>query len=591
MKNENGKTIYVGKAKNLKNRARSYFTKSSTKNNLKNNLLVQDIKNIDYIVTESESEALLLEASLIKEKKPIYNIRLKDDKNFPYLKINLNEKWPKVSITRKIDNDGSKYFGPYTSPGTARKNLEIINKIFPWRSCSKKITGNDLRPCLDFFLNRCIAPCTSYCTKEEYDEVILQTILFLEGKTTKVTDSLTASMMSAAKNLEFEKAARCREQINSMKKMINHKSVVSSTLMFEADIVGLVKNKDKVQCHVLHFRGNRIISSESNNIENILGNNENEIMQQFILQYYTKNHLPPKEIYYNFHPNDKHDLDLYLRNLSSKKIILTLPRQGIKKKLIDLAIENANEDMLKNIKSSTAIGTNITEGLITIMNELQLTDIPKRIECYDISHIQGSDIVGSMVVFENGLPKKNKYRRFKIKTLKNQDDYQAINEMLSRRLKRMQELTEVNLKNGWHEKPDLMIIDGGRGQLNAAIEVLLQTGIKNIAVCGLAKKNEEIYVDNLDEPIKLPLGTPGINLLQRIRDEAHRFAITYHRNLRSKRQVRSILDEIPGIGKAKKISIMNHFGTINKLKKATEEDIAEVNGISKYLAEQIKRRI
>ncbi|MFB0900482.1 MAG: GIY-YIG nuclease family protein, partial [Dehalococcoidia bacterium] len=256
MKNENGKTIYVGKAKNLKNRARSYFTKSSTKNNLKNNLLVQDIKNIDYIVTESESEALLLEASLIKEKKPIYNIRLKDDKNFPYLKINLNEKWPKVSITRKIDNDGSKYFGPYTSPGTARKNLEIINKIFPWRSCSKKITGNDLRPCLDFFLNRCIAPCTSYCTKEEYDEVILQTILFLEGKTTKVTDSLTASMMSAAKNLEFEKAARCREQINSMKKMINHKSVVSSTLMFEADIVGLVKNKDKVQCHVLHFRGN-----------------------------------------------------------------------------------------------------------------------------------------------------------------------------------------------------------------------------------------------------------------------------------------------------------------------------------------------
>tara|TARA_B110000116_G_scaffold269935_1_gene286901 strand:- start:229 stop:2061 length:1833 start_codon:yes stop_codon:yes gene_type:complete len=590
MKNDNDKIIYVGKAKNLRKRVKSYFRTSQMSQDIKTNQLVKNIFDIDYLVTENESEALILEASLIREKKPKYNIRLKDDKNFPYLKINLKEQWPKVSITRNIDDDDSRYFGPFTSPGSARKNLETLNKLFPWRSCTKKITGKDERPCLDYFINRCIAPCTSFCTKDEYDQVIHQTIQFMEGKTDYVTNSLKTAMDDAARNLEYEKAGRIRDQIKSIKMLENYQSSVSTTTNLEADAIAIMQENHQIQYNVLHFRGNRIISADGNQIFNELNKSNDEIINYFILQYYSKKNPPPKNIYINIAPKDTSSIEIYLSNIANKKILVSRPIKGFKKRLVDLSVENANEGLLKKIIPNDYSPTNIEQGLQAVMDELQLSNLPNRIECYDISHIQGSDMVGSMVVFENGIPKKSDYRRFKIKSLHSQDDYLAIKEIFSRRLARLEDKVKEN-NSSWKKKPDLVIIDGGKGQLNAALEVLLEIGIKDITVCGLAKKNEEIYVADLAEPIILKHGTPGITLMQRVRDEAHRFAVTYHRKLRSKRQIKSILDNIDGIGKSKKELLLNNFGSIEKLKKASKEDLAAIDGISLSLAFKIKQSI
>ena len=587
MKDINNKIIYVGKAKNIRKRVKSYFRNSTQKKNHKIQLLVNDIKDVDYLVTENESEALILEANLIREKKPIYNIRLKDDKSFPYLKIDLQDDWPRVSITRHLKNDGSRYFGPFTSPGSARKNLDTINKIFPWRSCTKKITGKDNRPCLDYFIKRCIAPCTSYCSKEEYDEVIQQTILFLEGKTDRVTNQLEKEMINASGNLDYEKAGRIRDQILSIRKLEKYTSTVSSTKDFNADAIALINKNNATYYNVMHFRGKRLISSDSNKIENGLFNTDEEILRHFLLQYYSERNMPPQSILTNIIPKEKKMIERRLSQLTSKKTSLLKPSRGFKMRLMQLAIENANEYLLKNITNNLSITNNIEEGMHILANELELIEKPNRIECYDISHIQGTDIVGSMVVFENGRPNTKKYRRFKIKSINSQDDYLAIKEIFTRRLKRMQDKNVE--KNDWHSKPNLVVIDGGKGQLNAALEALLQTGVKDITVCGLAKKNEEIYVADLNEPIRLQPGTPGITLLQRIRDEAHRFAISYHRNLRSKRLVKSLLDDIEGVGEIKKQLLIEKFGSIEKIKKASKKDLSEINGIGKILASKIKR--
>ncbi len=588
MKDINNKIIYVGKAKNIRKRVKSYFRNSTQRENHKIKLLVNEIQEVDYLVTENESEALILEANLIREKKPIYNIRLKDDKSFPYLKIDLQDDWPRVSITRNLKNDGSKYFGPFTSPGSARKNLETINKIFPWRSCTKKITGKDKRPCLDYFIKRCIAPCTSYCSKEEYDDVIQQTILFLEGKTDNVTSQLEKEMAHSSKNLDYEKAGRIRDQIISIKKLEKYTSTVSSTKDFNADAIALINKNNQTYYNVLHFRGKRLISSDSNKIENRLFNTDEEVLRHFLLQYYSQRNLPPQSILTNIIPKEKKMIEGRLSQLTNKKTVIMKPSRGFKMRLTQLAIENANEYLLKNIASNLSITNNVEKGMQIITDELELIEKPNRIECYDISHIQGTDIVGSMVVFENGQPNTKKYRRFKIKSINSQDDYLAIKEIFTRRLKRMQDKT-IKGKNDWNSKPNLVVIDGGKGQLNAALEALLQTGIKDITVCGLAKRNEEIYVADLNEPIRLEPGTPGITLLQRIRDEAHRFAISYHRNLRSKRQVKSLLDDIEGVGQMKKQLLIEKFGSIDKIKKASREDLSTINGIGEILASKIKR--
>ena len=589
MKNVSKDIIYVGKAKNIRKRVKSYFRNSTQNENHKIQLLVNEIEDIDYLVTENESEALILEANLIREKKPTYNIRLKDDKSFPYLKIDLHNEWPRVSITRNLQNDGSRYFGPYTSPGSARKNLETINKIFPWRSCTKKITGKDERPCLDYFIKRCIAPCTSYCTKKEYDEVIQQTILFLEGKTDHVTKQLNQEMNNASKNFDYEKAARIRDQIHSIKKLEKYSSTVSSTTDLNADVIGLINDKGSTIYNVLHFRGKRLISNDSNQLNNDLAQDDQEVLSHFLLQYYTKKNLPPQYVLTNIIPKQKTLIEQQLSQFANKKISIIKPSRGFKKRLVQLAIENAHEYLLKNINSNISTISNNEQGLQIIADELELIEKPSRIECYDISHIQGTDIVGSMVVFENGKPNTKKYRRFKLKSINSQDDYLAIKEIFTRRLKRMQDSAAEN--NDWHTKPSLVVIDGGRGQLNAALEALLQTGIKDITVCGLAKKNEEIYVADLNEPIRLQAGTPGITLLQRIRDEAHRFAISYHRNLRSKRQIKSILDDIDGIGHSKKKLLIDKFGSIDKIKKANKKELAAINGIGEILASKIKRSL
>ncbi len=590
MKDASKDIIYVGKAKNIRKRVKSYFRNSTQNENHKIQLLVNEIEDIDYLVTENESEALILEANLIREKKPTYNIRLKDDKSFPYLKIDLHNDWPRVSITRNLQNDGSRYFGPYTSPGSARKNLETINKIFPWRSCTKKITGKDERPCLDYFIKRCIAPCTSYCTKKEYDEVIQQTMLFLEGKTDHVTKQLNQEMNNASKNFDYEKAARIRDQIHSIKKLEKYSSTVSSTTDLNADVIGFINDKGSTIYNVLHFRGKRLISNDSNQLNNDLAQDDQEVLSHFLLQYYTKKNLPPQYVLTNIIPKQKTLIEQQLSQFANKKISIIKPSRGFKKRLVQLAIENANEYLLKKISSNISVNNNLEQGLQIITDELELIEKPSRIECYDISHIQGTDIVGSMVVFENGKPNTKKYRRFKLKSMNSQDDYLAIKEIFTRRLKRMQE-KNTDDKNDWHSKPNLVVIDGGRGQLNAALEVLLQTGIKDITVCGLAKKNEEIYVADLNEPIRLQAGTPGITLLQRIRDEAHRFAISYHRNLRSKRQIKSILDDIDGIGHSKKKLLIDKFGSIDKIKKANKKELAAINGIGEILASKIKRSL
>jgi excinuclease ABC subunit C len=579
-KDKEGKVIYVGKAANLNSRVRSYFGAPSSLS-AKVQRLVSKIQDFEFIVTNSEQEALILECNMIKKYTPRYNVRLKDNKTFPYLKIDIDEDWPGVYITRRVQKDGAKYFGPFASPGSVRKTLRLIDKIFPFRSCSKHIEGKDKRPCLDYYIHRCLGPCIGAVEKQEYHDVINQVILFLQGKQELILRELKAKMKAAALQLHFERAALLRDQINAIEAVIEGQRIAIK-LQGEKDVIGLAQNKEQAYVELFSIRNSKLIGQDYFIMEGVQGEPPGQIMTSFVKQYYASaSYIPPLILLQ--HPVDEPEvLSEWLEQQRGGRVELQVPQRGAKKKLVDTAAENAAQGL--ELSQAKEMKTEIiTSGLRELKQKLRLPKMPRRIECYDVSNIQGALAVGSMVVLEKGRPKPAHYRRFRIKTVAGADDYAMIQETLRRRFKR-----GLTGEGAWAITPDLVLIDGGKGQLNAALELRQELGLGSIPMASLAKENEEVFIPGDRKPVYIAKDSPALHILQRARDEAHRFAISYHRRLRHKEAIASTLDNIPGIGPRRKKALLKKFGSIEAIKEASPEDLSQTEGITSALAQKVK---
>ena len=606
MRDAGGQVIYVGKAAHLRNRVRSYFG-SPLSMEEKTRLLSDAIADFEYVVTHTEQEALHLEAALVKRHQPIFNIRLKDDKHYPYLKVDLKDPWPRVYITRRVDQDGARYFGPFANAGSVRRTLDVVNKLFPWRSCTKTITGTDARPCLDYFINRCIAPCTSYCTKEEYDEVIRQVILFLEGRTEEVIRSLKGEMKQASVSMEYERAARLRDQIESVER-VTERQTVASTRPADEDIFGLARGDTDAMVQVLFIRGIKMVNVDSFTLDGTKDEADGDVMASFIKQFYESATYIPKRVVVPIELPERALIESWLAERRGGRVELLVPQRGEKRRLVEMAANNARESLdMARVKWLADRGKT-HNALTQLQEELDLPGLPARIECYDISNTQGTSSVGSMVVFGDGHPRPQEYRRFRIKSVTGANDVASMAEVLRRRFRRAREnllretgaeapAVDAALKSGARDDesfaamPDLVIIDGGKGQLSAVTDVMREMGVKHIPTVGLAKQHEEIYVQDVSEPIVLARTSEALYLVQRIRDEAHRFAITYHRGVRGKSSIQSALDAIPGVGPKRKKALLKKFGSVRGIREAAVEEIAATVGFTAALAEKVKASV
>lgn len=573
MKNAQGEIIYVGKAIVLKNRVRSYFQAGSNATP-KVRVMVAQIVDLEYIVTANEVEALILESNLIKKHRPRYNIMLKDDKSYPYIKLTLQEEFPRVFITRKLIKDGAKYFGPYTSAGAVHQTLKLLKKIFPLRSCRKM---DSKRPCLEYHIKRCLAPCSGNISKEDYDQMVQGVNLFLEGRSDLLLKQLKVLMQEASKNMHYEEAAGLRDQINSIEILRQQQTAV--TIAGDVDVVGMAIDEQGVCAQVFFVRAGKVVGRDHFLLTANLEDNQTDILTAFIQQYYNKVAFIPKEIILpiDLPASEITVLSDWLSSLKKQRVQLLSPKRGLKKDLLDLANENAaillkEENELRQQKENAEL-----KAVNMLQDALGLEGFLHRIDCFDISHIQGAETVASMVVFKDGKESKKDYRRFKLKTVEGKpDDFKSMQEVVLRRYSKYEDL------------PDLIVIDGGKGQLSSALEVIRGLGLE-MPVIGLAKKMEEIFQEGISESLLLSKDSPAIHLLQRIRDEAHRFAITYHRKLRSKRNMVSVLDNIPGIGENRRKALWQKFNSIQAIKEADVEELSEVPGINKSVAEAIHR--
>ncbi len=582
-RNAKGQVIYVGKAARLRDRVRSYFG-SPHSLEPKTYALRQQVDDLEYIVTNNAAEALLLEAALIKRHQPFFNVRLKDDKRYPYLRIDVQNPWPRVAIVRRVEKDGARYFGPYASASSVRATLDLVKKLFPWRSCTKEITGRDPRPCLDYYIKRCIAPCTGYCTKEEYDEVIQQVILFLEGKTGDVLRRLRAQMEEAAERLDFERAAMLRDQIRAIERTIERQTV-ATTKDEDADIFGLARSGDQACVQVFFVRGTHIVGRDHFVLEGTEGEPDEVVLASFLEQYYEGAQYVPRLVCVPVEPAERREL---LEMLASKRgalVELRVPQRGEKRRLVDMANENARETLELLKVKWLADRSKTDRALEQLQEELALPAPPRRIECYDNSNLHGTAAVSSMVVFIDGKPEPKQYRRFRVKSVKGIDDFATMAEVMRRRFRRAADPEQA--EDSW-ELPDLVIVDGGKGQLNAALAAMREVGVHEIPVVALAKRHEELYLPGEEDPIALPRGSEALFLVQRIRDEAHRFALMYHRKLRSKAATESALDAIPGIGPKRKKALLRKFGSVQGVREASIDEIAATVGFTRTLAERVK---
>ena len=579
-KDKEGKVIYVGKANNLNSRVRSYLGARSSLP-VKVRRLVSKIRDFEFIVTDSEQEALILECNMIKKYTPYYNINLKDNKTFPYLKININDDWPGVYVTRRVQKDGAKYFGPFASSGSVRKTLRLIEKIFPFRSCSKQIEGKDQRPCLDYYIQRCLGPCVGAVEKQEYRDVINGVILFLQGKQEIILRELNAKMKAAATQLHFERAALLRDQIKAIEAVIEGQKIATK-LQGEKDVIALAQNKELAYVEILSIRNSKLIGQDHFIMEGTQDESPGQILTSFVKQYYASASYIPPLILLQHAVDEPAVLPEWLGHQRGGRVELQVPQRGAKRKLVDTAADNAAQRLAlaqaKEMKTEV-----ITSGLRELKQKLHLPKMPRRIECYDVSNIQGTLAVSSMVVLEKGRPKPAHYRRFRIKTVAGADDYAMIQETLKRRFKR-------GLTGGgtWALVPDLVLIDGGKGQLNAALELRRELGLDSVPMASLAKENEEVFIPGDHKPVYLPKNSPALHILQRARDEAHRFAISYHRRLRRKESITSALDYISGIGPRRKKALLKKFGSIEAIKEASLEELSQTVGITPALARKVK---
>lgn len=572
MKNADEKIIYIGKAKNLKNRVKSYFMEK--KDRPKTYVLMSHFNSLEYIITNSEKEALILEANLIKKHRPRYNIRLKDDKRYPYVKLT-NEEFPKLILTRNIGKTGT-YYGPFTDVGSVNETVKLLKSLFKIRTC-KRMDG----PCLNYQIDLCDAPCAGKISKEEYNEHIKKIDLFFQGKYTKIIKDLEAEMKEASQNQEFEKAAVLRDQINSIHEVME-KQFVEFLEETDQDIIATSFKDNAAIVVVMSIRNGNIIGRDDFMMSTTKEDKSDEVISAFIKQYYGINRHVPKEILIEEDIPDKTLIEDWLTDIRGNKVHIHIPQKGTKLRLVRMATKNA--DIIKNQKEK------MDNSMIEVKKYLKLPHLPRVIEGYDISNISGKLAVGSKVSFLDGKPNKRQYKHYRMQT-PGPDDYAMMKELLTRRLKNVAEYYKIEEKERTPLEhgtiPDLILIDGGKGQLGVAYEVLKEYNLTFIPIIGLAKEFEEIFIPKSNIPIRIPDNNEGLHLLQRVRDEAHRFGVTYHRKLRSKKITESSLDNIPGIGEKRKISLLKTLKSIDEVKNASVDELAEVNLINRSLAETI----
>lgn len=597
MKNSLGEVIYVGKAKVLKNRVRQYF-QNSKNHSEKVRAMVKNIAEFEYIVTDSEMEALILECNLIKKYSPRYNIALKDDKFYPFIKITTNEDFPRVYVTRNFAKDGNRYFGPYTNGTAVYEVMGLIKKLFPLRTCKKAIVegGEPTRACLNYHINLCKAPCAGYISKAEYWEMIDEIINILNGTDTSIIKKLKLEMEKAAEELEFEKAAKIRDRILAIQ-LISEKQKMFTVKEGDEDFIDLYTDEKDGCAQVFFVREGKVTGREHFMIENISDDPVKEVISSFIASFYGGTAQIPKTIYVPEEIEDQELIEKFLTEKRGSKVWIKVPKKGDKKNLLDMVRNNA-KIMLDQFKEKMVEEKELNKSALTeLADVLGLDSLPARIEAYDISNIQGVDSVGTMVVFENGKAKNSDYRRFKIKSVKGPNDYESMREILSRRFSHgLEEVNKIKERNLEYSKgkfcifPDLIMMDGGKGQVNIALEVLKDFGIE-IPVCGLVKDHKHrtrgIIFNN--EEILIRRGSGLMNLITRVQDEVHRYAITYHRSLRDKRTLHSILEDIPRIGEKRRRNLLMKFGSIDNIKKASMEELLDTPGIDKRAAESIKQ--
>lgn len=594
MRDADGRIIYVGKAVNLRNRVRSYFH-AGAQQHPRTRQMVSKIENIEWIVVGSELEALILEMNLIKKHRPHYNVRLKDDKHYPYIKVHWANPFPTVTVTRQMVRDGSRYFGPYTGVWAVHQTLDIVRRIFPFLTCDREITGKDERACLYYDIKLCTAPCIGAVDQEQYRNILEDLCQFLDGRTEKIVSRLRDEMEQAAENLNFERAAMLRDQIRAIENVVEHQKVVSSEYI-DSDVLALARSDGEACVQVFFIRGGKLIGRDYFLLEGAADASDADVMAEFIKQFYDQASVVPPQVLL---PHEVEEAQIIRQWLSQKRadnmVEILTPRQGQQQELLQMATENAVET-LRALQAQWQADTHRQEqALSELQSALGVSAPLNRIECYDISNTQGTAAVGSMVVFDKGTPKKAFYRHFNIRSVSGPDDFASMEEVLTRRFNRWKSAQEVGSAPGkkldpsFALLPDLLMVDGGKGQLGRAVLVLEKFGLLgSVPVVGLAKQNEELFVPGKDVSILLPRQSQGLYLIQRIRDEAHRFAITAHRKLRTKKGLASRLDTVPGIGPARRRELLKHFGSIEDIQAATLEELMAVPGINLALAQALK---
>lgn len=582
MKDDKGEVIYVGKARSLKNRLRSYF-QSGAQHDAKVRAMVEKVWDFEYILTDTEREALVLESNLIKELRPHYNIRIKDDKHYPYLRLSVQECYPRLSVVRKVEKDRARYFGPYPNAGAVRDMLKLLKRVFPLRSCNREVSfGVPLgRPCLNCHLKQCLGPCTGKVSEEQYRQVVKRIEMLLDGKHEALLEGMRRQMLEESENLNFERAALIRDQIRAIE-IVVEKQKFDAARLEDRDVVGMARGLEEACVVLFHMREGKVVGRESVFLSGTAEQSRGDVLSAFLVQFYAYAPYLPKEIIVDEEPSDHDTLEQVLSRQRGGKVSLLVPKRGAKKAIAELASRNALQVLEERWSRVAGKQELARRGLEELAFYLGLSTHLHRVECYDISNIQGSLSVGSLVVFKDAQPAKDHYRRFRIKWVEGANDFASLHEVLTRRLG-----AHRDGDGKFAELPDLIIIDGGKGQLGAAVDALRQEGYEHLRVVSLAKAEELIFVPGLEQPIALPHDSQARYLVQRIRDEAHRFAITYHRQLRKKAQVASMLEQCPGIGAARRQALLKHYGGLNGLKKATVEELTQVKWMNANLAKTL----
>ena len=593
MKDDGGKVIYVGKAINLRSRVRSYF-QAGADHDPKTEKLVRNIADIEWILVGSELEALILEINLIKRYRPHYNIRLKDDKHYPYILVHWTDPFPKVTITRTMERDGNRYFGPYTAVWAVHQTLDLLRRIFPYLTCNREITGTDSRACLWYDLKLCCAPCIGKTGKEEYRRMIDDLCRFLHGGVEEIVADVQEKMKRASEELHYEQAARLRDQLQAIHAVVERQKIVSTTKT-DSDVVALARQEGDACVQVFIIRNGRLIGREHFILEGTRDTGEAEILRQFLVQFYEEAAFVPAEVLLPIPIEEAKIVEEWMRSRRGGETVrITVPKSGVDRELVKMAAENATETLKALRAQWDTDRSRQVEALAEVQKALDLPNPPARVECYDISNIQGTAVVASMVVFEQGVPNKAHYRRFQVRCVEGEpNDFASLHEVLHRRFARWKgpETEEIGRKKdpSFSMLPDLLMVDGGKGQLAEAVKVLEEFRLSDrVPAASLAKQEEEIFRPGRKSAIRLPRDSRGMFLLQRIRDEAHRFAVTYHRGVRARKGLASRLDAIEGIGPARRKALLKAFGSLEAIRRAPAEELMKVRGITRETAERLR---